>query len=130
DASPFTGAAGVGAVVAARLDVWVERLVDLGRRLAGVAEARVERAPRVHAFRRVAPARVHLGRVVGERRAGARVDAGDDRRDPGLVGLRYRALGEHVLHRDCDHLADVGAGVVRTGAHRLARVGIEDAALR
>ena len=62
--------------------------------------------------------------------AGARVDARDDRRDSGLVGLRHRALGQDVLHRDRDHLADVGARMVRARAHRLARVGIEHAALR
>ena len=48
--------------------------------------------------------------------AGARVDADDDRRDAGLVGLRHGLVGQHVLHRDGDDLADVGARVVRARA--------------
>ena len=68
--------------------------------------------------------------MVGEGDAGGRVDADDDRRDAGLVGLRHGLVGEHVLHRDGDHLADVGAGVVRACAHRPARVRVEHAALR
>ena len=119
----------VGAIVAAPLHVRVERLVDLGRRLPQVAEARVERTPGVHALRGVAPARVDLGRVIGERRAGARIDADDDRGDAGLVRLRHGAVGQHVLHRLGDHLADVGAGMVRSGTHRLARFGVQQAAL-
>ena len=35
-----------------------------------------------------------------------------------------------MLHRDRDDLADVGAGVVRARAHRLARRRVEHAALR
>src|SRR6185369_6614382 len=85
DAAPFARSAGVGAVVAAPLDVRVERLVDLGGGLPEVAEAGVERAPRVHALRGVAPARVHLGGVVGECCAGVGIDAADDRGDAGLV---------------------------------------------
>ena len=40
---------------------------------------------------------------------------------PGLVGLRHGLVGQHVLQRDGDDLADVGARVVRARAHRLAR---------
>src|SRR5262249_39183390 len=60
DPAPLARAARVGAVIARPLDVRVEALVDLGGGLPQIAERRVERAPRVHALRRVAPTGVHL----------------------------------------------------------------------
>ena len=130
DSAPLPGSAGVGAVVAAPLDVRVERLVDLGGRLPEVSEAGVEGAPCVHSHGGVAPARVDLGGVIGEGHSGARVDTADDGGDAGLVGLRDGAFRQHVLHRDRDHFAHVGARVVRSRAHGLARIRIEDATLR
>ena len=82
-AAPLPGAAGVGAVVALPLHVRVQALVDLGGRLPQVAERGVLRTPRIHALRRVAPAGVHLGRVVGERLTRAR-----DRRRRSPSGCR------------------------------------------
>src|SRR5262249_55664125 len=87
-------------------------------------------APGVHPLPGVAPAGVHLGRVVGERLVRARVDADDDRRDPGLVRLWDGLVRQYVLHRDGDDLADVGTRVVRARAHRLARMRVEHAPLR
>ncbi len=68
--------------------------------------------------------------MVGELRAGARVDTDDDRGDAGLVGLGNGLVREHVLHRERDHLTDVGAGVVRTRAHGPARLRVQHASGR
>ena len=130
EASPLARPARVGPVVPAPLDVGEQALVDLRRGLPQVAEAGGLAAPGIHALGRVAPSGVHLGRVVGEGLAGAGVDAPDDGGDAGLVGLGHGPLGQHVLHGDGDDLADVGAGVVGAGRHRLARGRVEDAARR
>src|SRR5207302_5083890 len=110
--APLAGPAGVGAIVAAPLDVREDGLVDLGGGLPEVAEAGVLGAPGVHALGRVAPAAVDLGGRVDELGARARVLADDRRGNAGLVRLRHGLVGEHVLHSHGDELADVGCRVV------------------
>src|SRR5438270_931671 len=130
EAAPLAGPAGVGAVVAAPLDVREDRLVDLGGGLPEVAEAGVLGTPGVHALGRIAPAAVDLGGRVDELRARARVLADDGGGDAGLVGLGHGLVGQHVLHGDGNELADVGARVVGARGDRLVGVWVQHAPLR